>query len=215
MHQSGAWCSSQWRWSSATQRSYQQPASGHADESLQTFFPFFYPLSLSLSGVILLSLLISMLIEYSDWMWEWLHRHGVARSLSLPSSGYFGEVEKLWLTPGRNPLATAIYRERDTVTFASGAYERQKYGERMREKKHEGYSQFFENINNLSRNPSHFFPGQIKEEKRSGVWGKKKGGNAVAGCKKKKTLSRFFFLAQKWKKKRNAPWNKTGWPKLN
>lgn len=204
MHQSGAWCSSQWRRSSATQRSYQQPASGHADESLQTFFPFFYPLSLSLSGVILLSLLISMLIEYSDWMWEWLHRHGVARSLSLPSSGYFGEVEKLWLTPGRNPLATAIYRERDTVTFASGAYERQKYGERMREKKHEGYSQFFENINNLSRNPSHFFPGQIKEEKRRGVWGKKKGEMQSPGVKKKDFVQILFSCPKVKKKKKRT-----------
>lgn len=33
-------------------------------------------------------------------------------SQTLPSPGYFGTVEKLWLTPGRNPLATAIYRER-------------------------------------------------------------------------------------------------------
>lgn len=32
-------------------------------------------------------------------------------SHTLPSPGYFGTVEKLWLTPGRNPLATAIYRE--------------------------------------------------------------------------------------------------------
>lgn len=53
-------------------------------------------------------------------------------SHTLPSPGYFGMLEKVWLTPGRNPLATAIYRE-ETVTFASGAYE----GERERKTERE------------------------------------------------------------------------------
>lgn len=83
-------------------------------------------------------------------------------SHTLPSPGYFGMLEKVWLTPGRNPLATAIYRE-ETVTFASGAYE----GER--ERKREAWRiQLILEINNLSCNPSYFFPGQIKEERGVG-----------------------------------------------
>lgn len=50
---------------------------------------------------------------------------------------------------------------------------------------HGGYSQFFK-INNLSCNPSHFFPGQIKEER---------GGGSV-----RENLYRFFFSCQYVKK---------------
>ena len=59
---------------------------------------------------VLPSLLISMLMEYSDWMWEWLYCHSVALTLSPPLVILVRE-RKLWLTPGRNPLAAAIYRE--------------------------------------------------------------------------------------------------------
>lgn len=94
-------------------------------------------------------------------------------SPTLPSLGYFGTVEKLWLTPGRNPLATAIYRERDTVKFASGAYEREKDVERTREGAWRIQSIFW--INKLSYYLSHFCPGQIREER-----GEKRGKQVAA-----------------------------------
>lgn len=148
-------------------------APGRADESLKTFFPFFLP-SLPLftylhaDGV------------FSDWMGELPQ----CCSHTLPFLGYFGMLEKVWLTPGRNPLATAIYRE-DTHSHICiwSLWERKMAKEAWR------IQSIFE-INNLSRNPSYFFSGQIKEERR----GKKRRQEC------KNDFVQIFFFCPKVKK---------------
>lgn len=174
-HQTGAGRNSQWRHCTKTQASYQQPALGCGDESLQTF------LSLSLSPY---SPLVTYL--YADGVF-WLN----ARMAVLPqycshirsSLGYFGVVEKLWLTPGRNPLAATIYRE-GTQSHLHLQLMRDRNMKKEWEKAWR--IQSISEINNLSSNLSNFFPGQIKEEK---VRGKKRG------CSVRETSSRFFFFS--------------------
>lgn len=92
-------------------------------------------------------------------------------SRALPSPGYFGTIEKVWLTPGRNPLATAIYRE-ETQSHLHLELMRERKTERERERSMKDTVNFW--INNLSHYPSHFYPGQIKEE-RGGKKGKAGG----------------------------------------
>lgn len=96
-HQTGAcWNNQSWR-TPIKQASNQNPALNDADESLTFFSPPFSFFYIYVENIL-------------TWMWECLNCLNVACTIS-PSTGYFGVLVKVWLTPGRNPLAIAIYRE--------------------------------------------------------------------------------------------------------
>lgn len=177
-HQTGARCNSQSKQSTVRQATYQEPAPGHADESLKTFF-----LSLSLSSF------SSRYLSLCWWSILTECENGCIATVLLSRSPlpwlfWCGRLleETLWrlLFIGKGHSHICIWSLWET--------------ERMREK-HEGYSQFSKR-NNLSCHPSHFSTWTNKGRKRRG----KKGGGVY-----ERLCPDSLFLAHKWKKKKKKP----------